>query len=253
MIFKILIIIFFLFSSLSLAQNIFVCRSITEKGEPVDFYSLKNIPLGQSVNILLMDDRLQADTKYFLFLDKIESEAVKNYFNKVVQLNPSKKWVGINYTFFRPGLYKLYFTDSNKKKIRTLELTIASGKSVEAKTETPDSKYTETEVVFCRQILNEKPFSIINSLSGAAGKNEIYLYINNRKPLDTERILINFWRQSKQGLNFDEFAGAKKFELSGEWNDTYFKVSFEKIGRYKISIYDEKELLIKSVYFSVTN
>jgi hypothetical protein len=252
-IYKKFIIFFFLLSSVSLAQNIFVCRSVTENGEPVDFYSLKNIPLGQSVTILLMDESLQEERKYFLFIDKIENNAVQNYFNKVVQLNSSKRWVGVDYTFYRPGFYKLYLTDSNKKKIRTLEITIGSGKPVDVKKEIPDSKYSETEIVFCRQIINEKPFSVVNSVSGTTGKNEIYLYINNRKPLNTGTVLINFWRQAKQGPDFDEFAGAKKFELNKEWNDTYFKISFDKTGRYKISLYDDGELLIKSVYFSVTN
>lgn len=248
-----LIFIFF-FTSQVYSQQIFISRAHTESGEPVDLITNKTVTENQIVSIIFDNGKEPITQKFiFLFIDKINNGSKINLFSKMLHTTTNNKRLVEDYTFTREGSYEIYFTDFKRSKLVSAILSV---KEVEPK-KNPNRSTIELlpnlKILFTTRIDNGKPQNFLNKISLNKSAGEIYIYVINDKPLGTNKLFINIWRRIKPNTDFDQFIDSKKFEIDGEWNDTYFKHTFLQKGEYKINIFNEKEILIKTAYITVVD
>ncbi len=250
---KIFFIIVSLCAAVIPAQRITLCKAYTNHGEPIDLIYSSNLTLNQSVCILFSGENKKISGRtIYLLIDRIIGTEGENQLNKI--FNPEKEnWIAHFYKFAKEGKFEIYFADENKNRFSSLTVFIGTPKETKQLEPILTQKYTTVEVTLCGRIQSGKPVNIKQSISLGTEGGTIYIYLTNNQPLDAEKILINTWRKTKYSPDYDEFIDSKKYQLDGEWNDTYFQYRFTKPGDYKIYLYDEKELLIKTAYISVTN
>lgn len=244
--------IFLCFSTVN-AQRIILCKAYTNNGEPIDFIYESTLILNQSVCVLFLgENKIITGRNVNLFIDRITGDKRQNQLNKAFK--PSKEnWIAYVYKFSYEGKFEIYFTDENKYRFSTLTVNVAAQKATK-KIEPPVYvQYPYAEITLCERIQSGRPVNIRKSVSLQTDSGKVYIHVDNIDPFNTSNILVNTWRRAKQGLDYDEFVDAKKYLLERSWSDTYFNYKFTKPGEYKIYLYDEKELLIKTAYITVTN
>ena len=110
------------------------------------------------------------------------------------------------------------------------------------------------KLIFCEKVLvGGTPIGITKRASLRENGGQIYIKLTNYSPLKSEVILVDFWRKEYRSFEYDEYIESKKFRIDPEWVDTFFKYKFPKAGEYKIVIYNQEEVLIKTGYINVLN
>jgi hypothetical protein len=246
------IFVFLCFSAVN-AQRIILCKAYTNNGEPIDYIYASTLVLNQSVCILfLAENKIITERNVNLFIDRITGDERQNQLSKVFK-HSKENWIAYVYKFSNEGKFEIYFTDENKNRFSTLTVNVAAQKATKKIEKPTYIQYPYAEITLCDRIQSGKPVDIKRTVSLQAEGGTVYIYVNNNQPLETEKILINTWRRAKYGLDYDEFVDSKKYQIDRNWSDTFFKYKFTKPGDYRIELYDEKELLIKTTYISVTN
>jgi hypothetical protein len=249
---KLILIVFLLFTTIHFAQQIYLCRGFTESGEPIDIITENKLNITQSVSILFTFKNKKLEQNIlFLAIEKKNSTLRNVVESKLIYPEKGKEWVSVSYKFLEEGKFEIYFSDFNRKKLASTEIQIVKH---ENKTETvkPDiSILPNLRIIFCERIINGKPEAIIENISLRRTNGEVYIYLFNDIPLKTNKILVNIWRKKTLKSNYEEFIDSRKYEINPYWKDTFFRIWFDKSGEYKINLFDENELLIKSAYITV--
>lgn len=250
-----LIVFFILFClSQTQAQHITFCKAYTENGEPIDLIYSKELTFNQSVCILLNAGKKNiSDNSVFLFVDRVTDTGRQNQFNKIIRVEKDKNWIAQTYKFIKDGKFEIYFSDINKNRLASAYVTIKSPTKLKTISGTLSSSYPHAEITLCEQVLNGIPINVKRNISLQREGNQIYIYLKNDGPLNTEKISVRLFRKSKYALDYDEVVSSKIFQISRDWADAYFKYKFNSPGEYRINVYDENELLIKTAYISVVN
>ena len=250
---KIFFIITLLYTAVIPAQRITLCKAYTNQGEPIDLIYPPNLTLNQSACILFSGENKKISGKSIsLIIDRITDAGRENQLNKIFK--PEKEnWIAYFYKFVKEGKFEIYFADEKKNRFSALTFYIGAPKETKQLEPLFVEKYIGAEVILCDRVVAGIPVNIKRSISLSTEGGKIYICLTNNRPLDTKKILINTWRRTKYRTDYNEFADSKKYQLDGEWNDTYFQYRFAKPGEYKICLYDDKELLIKTAYISVTD
>lgn len=244
----------FLFSIQTLSQQLFICKGYTTEGEPIDPILNKKIKAGQSATILLTFKKNEiTDNIIFLYIDKITSDKSENYFSQLTRIGQNKKWIAYSFKFEDEGKYEIYYTDFNRRKLISASLIVETPISkLEHKSSEKDI-FPNAQVFFCERILNHKPYGVYGTIPFRNTNGDAYVYLVNRNPFGFEIMTVKVWRRKTPISNYDEFVDSKKFEIKPNWKDTYFKYRFSKTGEYMFSFFNEKEILIKTAYITVTN
>ena len=251
--FKFLLLTLFLIVSNLSAQQIYFSKAHTESGEPIDAVNRFTIePSGGSIYILMRDENNNIEDEIlYIFIDKKFDNDYKPFDSKTIR-NPDKKnWVAYNYEFTDPGEYEIYIVNTAQKRMTSGKLSVRYKKFEPKETEeTRASYYRNTNIVFAERVFNGKAFNEKSSLSMSNG-GAINVYLSMRRPLNTDRLLVDVWK--KEGLDGDyiEYVESKKFKVEPEWLHAFFKYNFRSRGEYKISIHNADEELIGSKTISV--
>jgi hypothetical protein len=102
--------------------------------------------------------------------------------------------------------------------------------------------YKDSEIIFCQDVVNGNPknassFFIINPEGGY-----ITVLINNGKPINTDKLILQVWKLSKSG-NYDEFIETRKIDINANMESPFFKYIFYEAGKYKIIINNKNALV----------
>ena len=252
---KLFLITILIFVSVELpAQHITICKAYSQTGEPIDIIYTKNIPVNQTICFLLnTGNKKISGSTIFLFIDITSGEFKQNQFNKIYKLEKDKNWLASNFKFTKEGKYEIYFTDANKNRLTATNIIIGNYKETPSDQSIGSINYRAIEAVFCDNVLSGLPVNPKKNVSMKSDNGLIYLYLKCNGPFNTERIHVTIMRKSYYGIDYDEFVASKKYKLDPEWEDVFFKYTFNKTGEYKFSVADEKELLIKTAYITVIN
>ena len=246
------IIIFLCFGALN-AQRIILCKAYTNNGEPIDYIYSSTLLPAQSVCILFSGEKKTiAGENITLYIDKLTGGKRQNQFKK--SFRPSKaNWVATVYKFSLEGKFEIYFTDDNNYRLSAKTVIVPGQNPVKNIEPYPDQSYPSAEITFCEEMQSGKPAGIKKSIYLPTEEGKICIYINNTRPLKTERILLNIWRKLKYERDYKDLIDSRKYQVDPSWSDTFFRYKFSRAGDYKIDLYDEREILIKTAYISVTN
>ncbi len=236
------------------AQHITFCKAYTETGEPIDVIYSREMPLNQSVCILFNAGKKDiSDSPVFLFIDRITDYGKQNQFNKVFPAQPVRSWIAQSFKFIREGKYEIYFTDFERNRLAGASISISPAIIEKQPAQQLSNKYKDADIIICEKISAGQPVNIKKNISIKNDNGQVYFFVKSSSPLDIEKIFARFLRKSKYSTDYDEFVAYKKYQINPDWADTFFKFKFDKTGEYKINIYDEKDLLIKTAYITVVN
>lgn len=250
---KILVILFLIFSFTVKAQDIYFCQSHTESGDPIgaaNTWSIKQD--GGYIYILLKADKTLEDEMYYLFIDKKVDNENEPFDSKVIRHNADADFLAYNYIFKEAGVFEVYFMDSEQNVIARGNVTIQINKQEQInRRDFSGLYYDNSRIVACERVIGEKPLNIKYITSLKVNRGLMYIYIENDKPLDSKKILVDVWKKKNSEYEYDEWVASKKYKTEPTWKYTFFKYQFLEAGEYKISIYNDKQVFIGSTYIKV--
>ncbi|MBN1302105.1 MAG: hypothetical protein JW995_12900 [Melioribacteraceae bacterium] len=249
-------ILFFLIISATIsAQQVYFADSFTEDGEPIGAKNEWEIkPWGSFVYVLLdpEETRIKGNIIY-LFVDRLEGDSYEPFDSKAINIGYGRKFVAYNYKFTKTGKYEVYFIAADQTRIAGEQVTIKFEESfINPVRNTSSAYYDDCKITFCKKILvGGETLGVMRSTSISRGGNKVFIQLNNYKPLNTSKFLVDVWRKKNRAFQYDEFVESKKYSLNPDWNDAFFSYTFTQPGDYKFSVYNEDEVLIKSGFFTV--
>ncbi|MBI9071436.1 MAG: hypothetical protein JEY94_07540 [Melioribacteraceae bacterium] len=247
-------IVLFLFLSVTLhAQEVYFCQSHTEQGNPIGAANTWSINAnGGYIFILLKDKKVLTDQMYYLFIDKKVGSETEPFDSKVIRHNGEDNFIVYNYVFKEAGIFEVYFMDSEQKVIAKGKVTIQINEQEKInKRDFSGLYYDNSRIVACERVIGEKPLNIKYKTSLKVNRGLMYIYVENDRPLDTKKVLVDIWKKKNSLYEYDEWVASKKFKTEPTWKYTFFKYQFLEVGEYKISIYNDKQVLIGSTYIKV--
>ena len=254
--FKFSILILFLLTHVVIAQQIIICKAYTQNGVPIDVIYSKNISLDQSICILLnAGNKKISGSSVLLHIDQTSGEFRQSQFDKVYRIENGQNWFAANFKFTKEGKFEIYFNDANQKRLASTTIIVGNYKEPGPLPEEPINVNSDSgvEVIFCEQVLSGVPINPKQYVSLKSDGGSVYIYLKNSKPFLTGLLHVVIARKSRYNIDNEEFVASKKYKLDPGWADVFFKYKFLKEGDHKISIYNEREKLIKTAYITVTN
>lgn len=247
-------IITFISSNNLFPQELFFCRGYTETGNPIDSYISNKIPVNQSFVILLRAERNEFENNIMILsIEKKEARFNQIIISQILRPDKNKNWLVFNYKIMEEGNYVVTFTDFNRKKIVSSNLTIEKPPISRSADQSTNYFMPNLRIVLCERIINGSPSGILQKISMLKNNGEAYIYLINNMPLKISKLLINIWRKKTPYSDYEEFVDSKKYQVNSEWYDTFFKYCFNGTGEYKINFFNEKEMLLKTTYITVEN
>ncbi|MBK7104572.1 MAG: hypothetical protein IPH62_04750 [Ignavibacteriae bacterium] len=240
----IIFLIFFLSASI-FAQNIYVCESYTDQGNPIGIINILGIgTIKKSVNILIDNEKKLDSDILYLFIDKLNDGKFSPYDSKILKVEKEKFWASIKYEFKETGVYEISFLNSSEKKL--------ANSKFEVKYENEAGGSGRALFIFCDMIVNDRPVNPISQLSLSEKNGETYVFINNYVAFSTDKIIVKIWKRTENKSEYKELISTKKFKVRPKWSKTFFKLTFDEIGDYKIDVNDSNNKLIVSNILDVT-
>ncbi len=252
--------IFYLFfllitvTTVNIAQTIYVSDSVTETNEPINAKNNWEIEAwGKTLHVVLdTEGETIPGNIVYLFIDKFTDGKYAPFDSKSVNIQQNTKRVKYDYSFSETGKYKLYYVNISQEKIASLVITITQKSRGNDRVVKRSNYYDNINIIFCEKILiGGVPIGIKKRTSLSENDGTIYVKLTNHSPLRTEVILVDFWRKEHRSFEYDEYVESKKYKVSPEWKDTFFKYKFRKPGEYKIVIYNQAEVTIGTGYINV--
>jgi hypothetical protein len=244
-----------LFAASINAQELYFCKSVTENGKPVDAELKWEIqPFGTRISILYQSNNFLNDQIYYLFIDKKFDNEYKPFDSKTNRPDKQKKWMEFEFSFKEEGEYKIYIMDSEQKVLAQNYLSAffsGSYNSIAKKSETSYSYYDDAKIIFSERVFSNKPYNSFRETSLSQNNGEVYIFIDNGKPLNTDVILVYIYQKKNRAFEYDEFVDSKKFKIDENWKSTFFKYKFEDAGDYKFAIFNQEEKPIKNGFIKV--
>lgn len=237
-------------------QTIYIAESITEENEPINAYNYWEIdPWGKSLFIILDNENHDVEGNIvYLFIDKYTDGKYQPYDSKSINIQENERRIQYNYKFTETGKYKLYYINISQENLASTIVTISEKVQKQNVTVKRSNYYDNVKLLFCEKILvGGTPIGITKRVSLRENGGQIYVKLTNFSPLKSEIILVDFWRKEYRSFEYDEYLESKKFRIDPKWSDTYFRYKFPKAGEYKIVIYNQEEVLIKTGYINVLN
>ncbi|MFZ1289171.1 MAG: hypothetical protein WAR79_03735 [Melioribacteraceae bacterium] len=252
---SITLILICLFSLNNFAQNIYVCESYSEEGNPIGIINkLETKAYGKAVNVLIDNEKKINSNILYLFIDKLSNGKYVPFDSKILNVDKEKLWAAIKYEFHEAGVYELYFLNASEEKITSLklEVKILNDRGFENFSGSSGG-LGNAQFVFCDMIVNNKPMNPISQLSLSTRNGETYVFINNYSPFSTDKIVVKIWERQENSSEYKELISTKKFKVTPKWSITFFKLTFDKVGDYKIDVNDNNNKLIVSNILTVIN
>lgn len=247
-----LLLIFFV--PLLMAQEVFICDSYTEDGNPIgptNRFEIK--PYGTAKYILIKNKKIINDKILYLFIDKIIDGKITPFDSETISLEKENTWAVTSYEFKEPGIYELYFLNSKQKRLANIKAEVYFSKENASKAFSATKSYVgEVQFTFCELVINGKPINTFNNLR-LSKSGQVFVYLNNFMPFNIEEIKVQIWKKSIENSNYENLIDEKRYKLLPEWNDTYFRYTFKSAGEYKIDVFDKADKFIASNIITVTN
>jgi hypothetical protein len=250
---KIFIILFFVIISGLNAQELFFCESYSDDGDPIGHdFNWEINPWGSYIYILYKSPKIIEDPVVYLFIDKETDGHYEPFDSKAIPVEQPIKWLAYNYKFSQPGKYEIYFMNSAQKMMKkgVLKLTYRS-ESPESKSPSSTKYYDKCEMIFCERVIAEKPLNNKLSMSLRDNNGQVYVYLRQDKPMNTNIIRAEIWKKGNNAFEYDEYVGKKKFKVESNWTYSFFKYTFTEPGEYKIIVLNDADVTIKSGFFTV--
>ncbi len=243
-----------LLASANYAQTVYVSDTVTEDNEPINAKNHWEIEAwGKTLHVILdTEEQPIKGNIVYLFIDKFIDGEYSAFDSKSVNIQQGARRVKYDYNFTEVGKYKLYYINISQEKLASVVITVTEKSKKKDRTVKRSNYYDNVKLIFCEKVLvGGTPIGIKKRASLSENNGQIFIKLTNFSPLKTGVILVDFWRKEHRSFEYDEYIESKKYKVSPDWADTYFKYRFLKAGEYKIVIYNQAEVLISTGYINV--
>ena len=237
------------------AQQVYFCKTHTTDGKPIDAqieWTMK--PWGETIEVLLDNEGKRINGNYvYLFIDKEIEGRYEPFDSKAIKLDYGATWVSYAFKFIELGKYKAYFIDSDQDTLGTERLTLKLEESFSTTSKKLNNLYYDRiSLTFCDRVIAGRIINERTHVSISKDGGRVQVYLKSKTPLNTDKLLVDIWKQKENSFDYEQFIESKKFEMNPEWPDVFFRYKFNSEGNYKIAIYNSDEVLIKSGFITVT-
>ncbi len=249
-------ILVFIFFSNAYSQQLYICSGYTEEGEPIDASIQLTITPHQNNNYYILFDNIlpfNRDEVLFIFFDKIDKSGKSPFDSKVINVERGKTWAVFNYSFKESGKYEIYLIDSSNKRLATTRITVWETLKTDFESMFARSfYYANTEVAFCQTVFLGKPVNPFTSWSLSKNGNDFCVFLKCSKSFNTNIFTVQVWKRKNSPVEYDQYLATKKYLITKGWDYAFFNYKIYRPGDYKFIIFNEKEILIKSAYITIT-
>ena len=249
-------ILFFTLLITTYSQEIYFCESYTENGVPIGPTNKLEIkPWGTAIYTLLDNNKQPInDKQLYVFVDKKTDDKFVPYKSKTLTLEKGVTWAVTNFEFKDPGTYNIYFLNSKQSKIASniLKVVYAEGYVTGSSPYAPEYE-GDCDMIFCEMVINDKPVNTFTTLSLSRTGGRGVIYLNNRTPFNTDKLILKVWKKSEEDDSYKEFIETRKYKILPEWSDAFIKYKFNKVGEFKFGIYNKDDMLLASSTIVITN
>lgn len=244
-----------LVTSTVLTQNLYICESYTEDGSPIGPVNRLEIkPYGTAIYVLLENEKELNDPILYLFVDKLVDGKFSPFDSKTLNVKNEDTWAVTSFEFKEQGIYEVYFLNSSQSRLASNKIEVFfSDEYLIDSNPIVTRSFGECQFIFCELVIDGKPTNLLNSVSLSISGGKVFIYLNNYVPFGIENIKIQVWDRSKTNNNYEKLVNSKKFKILPEWSDTFFRYKFNKIGEYRIDIFDNSDNFISSNIITVIN
>jgi hypothetical protein len=237
-------------------QDLYLCKSYTEQGKPVEVYNRLEIkPWGTAIYILVDNNgRAFNESVLYIFIDKLRDDKYQPYESRVINIENDNSWAVTGFEFKDPGEYDIYCLEGRKKKLVSKKINVILSSDFSTSAIPTSYRYYENcKFSFCEAIIEGKPVNVFRTLKIKSSNDFFYVYLNNDKPLKTDKIIVQIWRMKPEEEDYNEFIATKYFKIDFTWPDVFFKYSLADPGDYRFDIYNENEVLIAKNFIKITH
>ena len=110
--------------------------------------------------------------------------------------------------------------------------------------------YSDSEVIFCEDVVDGEAVNASSSFTINSGGGYVQVQVVNGKSMKTEKLIVDVWKKTSSG-DYDKFIETKNYTIQYSWTAPFFKYTFYKAGKYKLSIYNEDQVFINSGYVTI--
>ena len=236
-----------------LPQQIHFCQSVNAAGKPIDSRNNWELKKGAPVCILFDYAKPINSSMVYMFVDRMMNGNYEAYDSKAISADKNKTWISYSYSFTESGKYDVYFINNSGERLAQNKITIKVSDTppVEnpAVKKEDDRKILTTDIIFCDNVVSNKPINVKESVSLKAG-GTITVYIRSQETFNTNKLIVHIYKKTSSVI--EDLVQTKKFKAQTNWRNIFFKYKFDSPGEYKFSVYDELENIIKSATFIVT-
>ncbi len=248
------VLIFILFAgSITFAQQIYFCKSVSPDGRPVEANTNWQIKSGTPITIFLDYKKPVNSSMVYMFIDRMVGGNFEAYDSKAIPSGKETGRVLYAYPFSESGNYSVYFINNSGVRMALANVTVKiTEKPAEEKPAPENQAYRSpfsTNIVFCEKVTGNKPVNVKKSVSIKNGAS-ITVFIKSDEAFNTNMLIVHIYKRKSNTL--EDLLQTKKFKTQANWSNTYFKYKFDSPGEYKFSVYDEFENLMKSESILVT-
>ncbi len=242
---------FFVWIEKSLSQQVFFCRQYHSEityNELLISHStaFKIDPIkGDSIFLIFSSPRYIPQPKIYVFIDKKNMQGKYEEFdNQRISIVESEQRIAVcKYLFTKEGTYKIIFANAEKKEMISAIISITF----------------ETNLIFCTQVdKNDYPIDY-QTFYRVKNKNlfrlnantqiDVYAYLKLSKPIGSKDIFLEIYQYD--GKNYSYLIANNRFSINPAWEYTYFKTKFDKAGKYRVRIKDDKGRVLGMNYLEV--
>jgi hypothetical protein len=241
-------------------KKLYFCSDYTSTGEPVGTSSVWSIS-SKGGNVYMVYKNGGANILsgvIYIFIDKLNSaNEYKEYATKTLVPYKFMNWALYDYKFTEAGEYKVKFLDDLYAELATEYVTIKMKDETVPTTTTSTTGtgekvdmnyYTGTKIYLCENVSAEgdpiTPSEVFNIPPAGA---YTYVLVNAYKELKTTQFVVDVYT----GDNYKDFVETKYIEVTPTSKWSYFKYSFYKAGKFKISVFNKDWVPVGSSYVTI--
>ena len=237
------------------AQQVYFCKTHTTDGKPIDAqieWTIK--PWGETIEVLFDNEGKPIEGTYvYLFIDRENNGTYEPFDSKAIKLDYGATWVYYAFKFVELGKYKAYFINSDQDTLGSERLTLKLEESFSTTSQKLSNLYYDRiRLTFCERVIAGRVINEKTHVSMSKDGGRVQVYLKSKTPLNTDKLLVDIWKQKEGSFDYEQYIESKKFEMDPTWPDVFFRYRFKSPGNYKIAIYNSDEVLIKSGFITVT-
>lgn len=174
------------------AQQLYVCKTHTNDGKPIQAqidWTIK--PWGEDLEILLDNEGEYINGNHiYLFIDREVDGKFEPFDSKAIKLESEKTWTVFEYKFIELGRYKTYYinTDQDTLASEIININLENDFTSQAK-KLNDLYYDRLKIIFCERVIDGRVINKKRYISMSKDKGKTHVYIINDSPFKLYKIV----------------------------------------------------------------